>query len=400
MKVIDKPAVPRVIFGTNTHKRIGEVLKTYMAGSCLIITGPSMEKRGYLKMITDELNTAEIAYHVFSDVAPDPSDTCVLEAAKRLKEGNYDAVIGFGGGSPMDVAKAACLIAGFSEEPEEINDLFEYRRGGAKHRDDWKHCYPLVTIPTTAGTGAEATSAAVITCSKSGRKFSFGNAATMADVAIVDPIFTVGTPAKVTASCALDAFCHAAENLVGNAQNEFSNMVMLACIERIWKWLPKAIDNSNCLEAREQLAWAAHHALANGGVPNGHAIGVAIGSVYHMVHGSACIVVLPTVIRHHAEHAKREIAEMAERMNLPVSEDTTKTAETVAEAIKSFYRSVGLPTLREYLRANGYADTAEECAKKLAEAALTDYKSKTWIPPIHNEVQTIESVCAAVYNDT
>ena len=118
-------------------------------------------------------------------------------------------------------------------------------------------------------------------------------------------------PAAATVCGGIDALAHTIEILVGTANNEYTNQILFLCLNKIWRWLPVAVKEPENLEAREQMSWAAHNALANGGVPNGHAVAHAIGSLYHITHGNACAMVLPTVVRHFALYAQKNIQKMA-----------------------------------------------------------------------------------------
>lgn len=328
---------------------------------------------------------------------PNPTDEVVLKVGDMIKNGDYNGVLGFGGGSPMDVAKAASLVAGI---PEKIEDMHEYRRGGgSKARNDWERPYPLVTITTTAGTGAEVTASTALTYTKTGLNFSFGNEAVAADACIIDPIFTVGMPKVPTVNGAFDALAHAIEIIAGVHKNDYSNLILLMCVDKIWKWLPIALEDPRDLEAREQIAWAAHNSLANGGSPNGHAIAHAIGACYHMVHGPSCAIVLPTVIRHHAETSREEIAELAKIMGLPVTGDAILDADRVASKFKEWYKACGILSLQDYLSKNGIKDTEEEFVEKAVPFTLDDWKSKLWNPPIHTDIELCKKVHRQIYED-
>lgn len=392
----EKPGLPHIIFGSGTYVKVGTVLTGYNVTKCLIVTDPGVMNLGMVDKVGTVIEAHGIQYDVFKDVMPDPLDTVALQVAEIIKNGGYDGVVALGGGSPMDVAKAAALIASFEES---VEDLHDYRRTGPKARTDWKRNYPLVTIPTTSGTGAEVTSSAVITYSRTNLKFSFGNEAIHADTAIIDPEFTLGMPAGPTINGAMDALSHALENVVGNSQSEYSNMMMLECIERVWKWLPIAVAEPNDLEAREQLSWAAHNSEANGGIPNGHAVGHALSSFYHLIHGHSCVIVLPTVIRHHAEASQKAIAEIAKRIGVPVTGDAKVDAERVAQAVHRFYKSFGLMSLKEWMDAKEYEDDRETYIQKMIPFVLDDFKSTTWNPPIHLDENMCGKVCGMVYDD-
>ncbi len=172
-------------------------------------------------------------------------------------------------------------------------------------------------------------------------------------------------------------------------------------MEKVWIWLPVAVNEPDNLEAREQLSWAAHNALANGGVPNGHAVAHAIGSIYHITHGHACAMVLPTVIRHFAEYAVEEIRELAAVRGVSVSDDPATNADRVADAILAFYKDAGLKPLKETLAEQGRAESEQEFTEKMIPFILDDFKSKAWMPPIHtgDYKQKIGKICSMIYEE-
>ena len=171
-------------------------------------------------------------------------------------------------------------------------------------------------------------------------------------------------PAAATVCGGIDALAHTIEILVGTANNEYTNQILFLCLNKIWRWLPVAVKEPENLEAREQMSWAAHNALANGGVPNGHAVAHAIGSLYHITHGNACAMVLPTVVRHFALYAQKNIQKMAEIMVINVTGDALKDADAVANAIHVFCQELGLDTLQKIFAEKGYCDNCREFTEK------------------------------------
>lgn len=298
----------------------------------------------------------------------------------------------------MDAAKAASLIAGI---PEKINDLHEYGKNGTRMQEQWKRPCMLVLMPTTSGTGAETTASAVISSEIHGMKFSFGNQNIIPDMCVIDPEFTLGMPALPTAYGGVDALAHTIEILVGTGANDYTNLILLSCLEKIWTWLPVAVREPNHQEAHEQLSWAAHNALANGGIPNGHAVAHAIGSLYHVIHGHACMMVLPTVIRHFAENAQEAIRQIAVRIGVFVTGDAATDAENVANAIFDFYIKLGMKPLQETLKEKGYEDDEQTFITKMIPVVMDDFKSRQWIPPIHTDdyVEKIGKICAEIYRE-
>ena len=333
---------------------------------------------------------------MFDKVTPEPTDTLCMEIAEYIKENKYDCVLGIGGGSPMDAAKAAALIAGI---PEEITDLHSYGKTGGKMKEIWKRPCMLVLVPTTSGTSAETTSSVVITSTLHNVKFSFMNSNITADIAVIDPEYTLGMPEYPTVCGGVDALAHTVEILVGTAQNEFTNQILFLCLEKIWKWLPVAVKEPDNIEAREQMSWAAHNALANGGVPNGHAVAHALGALYHITHGYACALVLPTVVRHFDVYAHENIRKMAEIMNITITENVVEDANHVADAIRDMCRQLGLDNLQKTFEKKGYNDSCEEFTTKMIPAIMDDFKSHEWMPPIHtgDYKEKVGKICADIY---
>lgn len=208
-------------------------------------------------------------------------------------------------------------------------------------------------------------------------------------------------PAMPTIYGGIDALAHTIEILIGTGSNEYTNNILLSCLEKIWKYLPIAIQEPENLEAREQLSWAAHNALSNGGIPNGHAVAHAIGSLYSIVHGHACMMVLPTVIRHFSETAQEVIRQIAIRIGVMVTGNAKKDAENVANKILSFYKSLGLKPLQATLQEKGCLDDKQIFVEKMIPVVMDDFKSRQWLPPIHTEDywEKVRQVCSAIYEE-
>ena len=398
MKSYEKGMITRIIWGSKSADRIAGELKNMDVKRCMIVSGSHVIHHPITEKVIQDLKEDQIEVVIFDRVRPEPEDTVCLEIAKEIKEKKIDAVLGIGGGSPMDAAKAAALIAGIDEE---IEDLHEYGKTGTRMQEKWTRPCKLILVPTTSGTGAETTASGVITSTKHHLKFSFGNRNIAPDLAVIDPEFTLGMPKMPTVYGGLDALAHSVEIIVGTAANEYSNTILLKCVEKVWKWLKISVEEPDNLEAREQLSWAAHNALANGGVPNGHAVAHAIGAGYHIVHGHACAMVLPTVIRHFSESSPKEIADLAGVMGVKVDTDPKVTADLVADAILDFYKSFGLGTLTETLKEQGIEEEKEAFVKKMIPMILDDFKSREWLPPIHtgDYNEKVGKVCRMIWEE-
>lgn len=397
MRAYEKGKVPQVVFGEGTANQAGKRLKAMGILKCLVVTDKGVINIGIVDPILQTLKDEGIDYIVYDKVEPDPPDYSCIEAAEILKESKCDATLAIGGGSSIDTAKAANLIASI---PEKIDDLHDYSALGTKMKPSFTRTVKFIVIPTTSGTSAEVTGSAVISDTKRNLKYSFANPNLIADLNIIDPLLTVGMPTKPTAYCGVDILAHAIEILVGTQQSDFTNLLMLQCVERTWKWLPIATKEPKNIEARSQLSWASHNALSHGGVPNGHAVGHAIGALYHLVHGHACIVTLPTVVRHHAESSPDSIRDIANIIGVPTTEeDNIIIANRVADAILDFYKSLGLPTFKEAMKTNGINDDKVTYVKKMGPATLDDFKSRTWRPSIHDNDAMLTKVLEMIYDE-
>lgn len=380
MKAYRKNKVPQIIFGCDTAKTTGEELKNQCVTKCLVVTDKGVRDAGLVDPILKSLEMQGISAIVFDDVKPETPDTVCLELAQIIMENELDGVLAIGGGSAIDTAKAAAMIPSL---PQPIEDLHEYGGTGTKMKNAYRRNIQFTAMPTTSGTGAEMTCSSVVLDTKRHLKYSFMNPSMSPDLAIIDPMLTIGMPPRPTAVVGLDVLCHATENLLGVQQNEYSDMIMVDCIRRVWQWLPIVFENPKNIEGRTQLSWASTNAQGNGGVPQGHAVGHAIGAAYGIVHAHACVLVLPSVIRHHAESCPDKIYALADIVGVPKEGDIKWVADCVAKKYVAFYKQFGLANLQDTIRQAGFEDDKKTFVDKIIPLTLDDFKSRIWMPPIH-----------------
>lgn len=398
MNGIDKNRLPHMVFGEGTSKQAGARLKGMGCKKCMVVTDKGVQDVGLVDPITDTLKEAGIDFIIFDKVLPNPPDYLCIEAAEVLKKEGCDATLAIGGGSSIDTAKAANLIANI---PEKIDDLHDYSALGTKMKPEFTRTAKFVCIPTTSGTGAEVTGSSVIHDTKRNLKYSFANENQIADMVIIDPELTYGMPPKPTAMVGLDALSHAVEVVVGTMQHDFAAPIALDAIDRIRRWLPIVYKNPGNKEGRAQLAYAADMAESTGGAANGHAVAHAIGSKYNLVHGHSCVMVLPTLIRHQANTAPEGIRKLADIFSVPTIGTNEEVAGYVADAVLEFYKSFGFTTCKEAIKANGFDDDKKTFTEKLIPAILDDYKSQLWMPPIHRpeDHDNLVKVCEMIYEE-
>ena len=398
MNPFEKNRLPHVVFGAGSAKQTGEKVKYLGATKCLIVTDEGVIKAGLVDDVLKSLEASQVEYEIYDKVLPNPPDYVCMEVADVLRDSGCDCTIALGGGSSIDTAKAANLIAAL---PEKIDSLHDYGATGSKMKTSFKRNVKFIAIPTTSGTGAEVTASAVITDPKLNLKYSFMNESMVTDLVIIDPDLTIGMPPKPTASVGLDALSHAMEVVIGVKQNAFSTPLAFDYIERIRKWLPIVYKNPGNKEGRAQLSYTAHMAESTGGAANGHCVAHAIGARYHVVHGHSAIMVIPALIRHHAEASAENIAKLADIFAVPKTGTAKEVADYVADAVLDFYKSFGFENCKKTLEANGFDDDVDQFTENLIPAILDDFKSRNWVPPIDGEEdrENLVNVCHMIYNE-
>lgn len=241
----------RIIFGRNRLKELAALPLPGKKALIVITNGRSMRSLGYLAEVMADLKKNGADSVVFDKVLPNPIQAHVMEAAEFARNENCDFIIGLGGGSAIDSAKAVAVM---------INNpgtFWDYVKGLKKVTEP---VLPIIAIPTTAGTGTESDPWCVITNIETNEKIGFGIDETFPRLAVVDPLLTVSVPPKLTAYQGMDAFFHSAEGYLANVAQPLSDMYALDCIKLINKYLPMAVADGQNLQAREKMAWASTQA--------------------------------------------------------------------------------------------------------------------------------------------
>ena len=330
---------PEVVYGEDALSH----LDTLHGERAFIVTDPIILKLGFVDMVKEHLHAAGMQVAVFAEVEPDPSLQTVRRGAEVMRDFAPDWIVGLGGGSSMDAAKAMWILYERPDlDPAGINPFVELGLRQKAH---------LVAIPTTSGTGSEVTWATVLTDTEEQRKLALGARESMADVAIVDPVFTVNLPPRITADTGMDALTHAVEGYTSAWRNDFCDGLCLKAIQLVFEYLPRAYANgSEDLEARERM----HNAACIAGLGFGnsmaalaHALGHALGGVFHVPHGRAVSLFLPYTIEFSARGGGTRYAEIARFLGLPAG-DEEEGAASLVKAIRDLARQIDQPlSIRE-----------------------------------------------------
>jgi len=343
---------PKLLAGPEQAQALAELLAP---GPCLLVTDADLIRLGLPDAYRDAIGSSR-AVILFDRVEADPSKETLLAATQAGRAAGVTSVVGFGGGSPMDVAKLASYLLGSGDELDEIWGV-----GIAKGRR-----LPLALVPTTAGTGSEATPISVITC-EGGVKLAVNSAPLIADWAVLDATLTLGLPQHVTAATGIDAIIHAVEAYTSaRLKNPLSDALAREALRLLSANLSTVVREPDDLDARSAMLLGAHLAglaFSNAPVAGVHALAYPLGGLHHLPHGLTNALMLRHVLGHNLEAARDLYAELAEIIEPGcASQGSQARAALLIERLDELARGSGL-ALR--LRDHGVAfDEAPLLAKE------------------------------------
>ncbi|MFT5785225.1 MAG: alcohol dehydrogenase class IV [Ascidiaceihabitans sp.] len=339
MQDITRIQSPRVIrIGGGVASEAGEVLHQLGLSKPLIVTDTNLIKIGHVKTLTNILKTANIQAHIFDGVIEDPTDACVDDGITALNAGDYDCIIGFGGGSPMDTAKAISFMA---VNPGHVRD---YK--APKQID--KCGLPIILIPTTGGTGSELTRWCVITDTKQPEKYNLSGLACVATAALIDWTFTTTKPARITADTAVDSLTHAIEAYVSKRAHPYTDAFALSAMPLIADNVRTAYADPENGPAREALMLAASQAgmaFSNASVALVHGMSRPIGAHFHVAHGLSNAMLLPAITAFSISAAPERYAQVARVTNWATDSDTDEIAcAKLVDGLKQLNADLEVPS--------------------------------------------------------
>ena len=331
-----------MLVGGGSIARIAELLGTFGLSRPLVVTDPVMVSTGLVRRCLEPLAAAGVAHEVFSDTVPDPTDTVIEAGAALVRKGDFDCLIGFGGGSPMDTAKAMAILAA----------------GGGKMRDykvpvQADHAkLPVIAIPTTAGTGSECTRFTVITDTERDEKMLIAGLGALPLAAIVDYELTYTVPARTTADTGVDSLTHALEAYVSKRANPFSDALAVSAMALIGRHLRAAYAEPRDAVAREGMmlgATQAGLAFSNSSVALVHGMSRPIGAHFHVPHGLSNAMLLPAVTRFSVSGAEARYAEAARRIGLASESDPDSAAcARLVAGLEALNAALSVPSPAEF----------------------------------------------------
>lgn len=351
---------PKVVFGDDAL----EYLEHLQGRRAFFVTDANMLAFGFVARVQQRLTAARLDSAVFAEVEPNPSLQTVQRAARLMAEYQPDWIIGLGGGSAMDAAKAAWLLYECPDaDPAAINPMEDY---GLRQKAR------LIAIPTTSGTGSEATWATVLTDTEAQMKLSMGSPELLPDLAIVDSTLVMGLPARITADTGMDVLTHAVEAYTNTLANDFSDGLALKAVDLALRYLPAAYADGSDVEARGHMhnaAAIAGIAFSNAMLGLSHAMGHSLGAVLHVPHGRAVGLFLPYVVEYTANGGGTRYADIAHFVRLPAG-DEAEGAAALAAAIRKLSAQINFATRLEDLGIT--RDAFEQALPKLIANAAAD----------------------------
>jgi alcohol dehydrogenase class IV len=359
---------PLIVYGDNALEYLAQV----KGKKAFIVTDKNIVKLGLTKLVTDQLDAVNIKWEIFDAIEPEPSLETINKGKIAVGKYQPDWVIGIGGGSCLDAAKAIiCLLARPDLEPDAVSviETFNFRE---KAR--------LMAIPTTSGTGSEATWAIILTDPRDNRKLGLGTTEAMPDVAILDPVMVMGMPPQITGDTGMDALTHAMEGYVSTWGTSMTAGPGLIAVRQAFTYLPKAYKDGNDLEARKEMMYAATLAgmsFGNSMAGLAHSTGHALGALFHTPHGRAVGLFLPSTMEYlinGSEETTAKYAEIARFCSIATGPEK-KCAQALVARIRALAKEIGQPVS---VKECGIAKARyEESIPGLIERALNEVMTIT-----------------------
>jgi alcohol dehydrogenase class IV len=385
MKQFNYHQPTEIVFGTGRVAEAGEIILRY-GKRCLMVTTPDAPLIPLYNRISQILTDAGVEVAHFNGVIPNPTTETSAAGAKMAREHNADVILGVGGGSSMDAAKAIAVEATHSGSAW---DYLFYKEPAP----DPSRVLPVVAISTTSGTGSQVTQVSVITNSAERDKSALYNPVIFPKVAIVDPELMLTLPKSVTAPTGFDVFCHAFESMINPGTGDYVKLLAKEAIHLVVANLPKVLEDGSDLFAREKMAWAdtlAGLCIASAGVTLPHGMGMAVGGMYpHVAHGESLAILYPACTKFTSGSAVKEYAFMARALNPNLeSVSDAESADKAYEEIVKFLKSIGL---YKSLKDVGMPEEEIEALAKQS-MVLPDYQGNPRVATYEEMVELVTEV--------
>lgn len=377
-------ALPRrMLVGGGAIQQCAGLLKSFGLSKPLIISDPFLgsSASGAVDSVSKALAAGEMKHDIFLDTIPDPTSDAVEKCRAALEKGSYDSIVAVGGGSPMDTAKAAATLIAHGGKMRDYKAPFQMD----------KEAIPIIAVPTTSGTGSEATKFTIITDSESGEKMLCIGLAYLPLAAVLDYELTMSMPFRLTADTGIDAMCHAMEAYVSAKKNPFSQSLALAAMTKISQNLRTACNEPDNKHAREMMmlgSCEAGMAFSNASVTLIHGMSRPFGAQFHVPHGLSNAMLAPKVTAFGVQGAVKEYAEVARCMGMyEEGADDAQAAAEFPSYLQKLNDDLKVPTMSEY----GIDSTQfHDQISWMSEAALASGSpNNNPVIPTHPEIEDL-----------
>ena len=362
---------PEMLEGPGAIRRLPAFIKSKGLKKVLIVTDKGLMGLGILNSLFEEMEKAGVDYVVYDGTQPNPSIENIEDARKLYVDNGCEGVIAFGGGSPMDCAKAAAARVTNPKIP------VKKMRGVLKLAHKLP---PLFAVPTTAGTGSETTLAAVVTDTATHEKNAINDPRLRPKYAVLDPELTVGLPPHITSTTGMDALTHAVEAYIGKSNVKSTIDYAEKATKMIFENIEKVYANGKDVEARDAMLKASFYAgqaFTRAYVGYVHAIAHNLGGHYNVPHGLANAIILPYVLEYYGESAHKALAKLAVIAGVKTTGSDKEKAEAFIEAIKTLNKNMNIP--------DGFDMIQEKDIPIIVERALKEGNPLYPVPKIMDE---------------
>ena len=337
MKVL-KIRKPALLEGENSLLNLPQLIHSKGIQSVLIVTDKGITSLGLMNGLLEQLSNVNISYVIFDETVPNPTIQNIEHARALYFENGCEAIIAFGGGSPIDCAKGvAARIVRPDKTIPQMKGMFKIL----------KEMPPFFAVPTTAGTGSEATVASIISNPETHEKYAIMDFVLVPHYAVLDPTITINLPKHITSTTGMDALTHAIESYIGRSNTNETREYSREAVQLIYDNLLVAYNEPYNLEARanmQRAAYLAGMAFTRAYVGNVHAIAHTLGGFYNVPHGLANAVIMPYVLEYYGESVHKSLAELADLVGLAVGKSEKEQAEAFIEWIREMNRQMEIPT--------------------------------------------------------
>ena len=374
----------KIINGSSALEMAGPALAA-LGKKALIVTDSMMIKLGNLDKVLRVLNQHHVGYSIYAQINSEPCDTMIIDGLKQYQAEHCDFLIALGGGSPIDSMKAIAMMSADPNRP-----LNSYMGQPVETPLPKK-----VAIPTTAGTGSEATQFTIITDTENDVKMLLKGGSLIPDLAIIDPQFTMTAPKGVTSATGIDALCHAIEAYTSRLAQPLSDTFALSAVKRIFNNLTNAYEHGDNEEARIQMSLAALEAgiaFNNSSVTIVHGMSRPIGALFHIAHGLSNAVLLEVCMKYVKDGAVARFADLARYCDMTQCEDDEQAADLFIENLSALLARLNVPTLAQLnVDRDQFMNSLEKMAhdanvsgspantrKPITEQAMIDLYKQLW----------------------